>query len=61
MATIKESLTALHLANTGEDPQEISFEAGEEVEIISEFERHYLVRKDSGEVFNLLKERVDKG
>lgn len=61
MATIKEAMTALHLANTGEDPEEFSFEAGEEVEIISEFERHYLIRKESGEVFNVLKEQVDGG
>jgi hypothetical protein len=59
MATVKEAFKALHQANTGEDPEELEFDEGEEVEIISEFQYHYLVRKGSGEVFNVPKDKIE--
>lgn len=60
MARIREDVTLLHRPNLGEEPEPVAFEAGDTVEILEEWEAHYLC-KHNGRVFNIRKELVDSG
>jgi len=59
MATMRRALTLKHQANTGEDVEEVSFEAGESVTILKTWRDTYLIKNDSGLVFNIAKQDVD--
>ena len=59
MAQVREAITLKHRANLGEDVEEVSFAAGEEVTILQEWADHYLCKNDAGQVFNIPKDRVE--
>lgn len=56
---IKEALTLKHQANLGEEIAEVPFEAGEELTVLQEWERAYLVKDGEGRLFNVPKDRVE--
>ena len=59
MATIKQDLTLKHQSNLGEDVEEISFSAGDEVTVLQEWSDRFLVKNDDGQLFNVPKEAVE--
>ncbi|MBI4208326.1 MAG: hypothetical protein HY538_01290 [Deltaproteobacteria bacterium] len=59
MAKFKKA-TALKQQSTKTDtPQEASFQEGNEVKILKEWKRHYLVQDSGGKLYNVLKELID--
>jgi hypothetical protein len=60
MAKLRQATTLQHQGNLGEGVAEVSFEAGEEVTILKEWERHYLVKNAAGQLFNVPKELVER-
>lgn len=58
MAKILRSLTAGLLTNTTADLEQISFAAGDEVEIIKEWDHFYLVKDGDGHFYNLPKDAI---
>ena len=52
--------TLKHQANLGEGVEEVAFEAGEEVTVLKEWERHYLVKNAKGQLFNVPKEQIER-
>ena len=59
MASIKTDITLKHQANLGEDVEEIEFPAGSEVEILHEWTDYFLIKDDSGQIFNVRKDAVE--
>ena len=59
MATIKSDITLKHQANLGEDIEEVEFAAGSEVEVLHEWNDHFLIKDDAGQLFNVGKGCVD--
>ena len=57
--TIKEDLTLKHQANLGEDVADVELPAGTELQVLQEWERHYLAKDDEGKLFNVLKELAE--
>jgi hypothetical protein len=60
MATVKIDITLKHRANLGEDVEEVAFKAGDEVDILKEWETRYLAKSTSGELFNIPKEAIER-
>jgi hypothetical protein len=59
MAKLKKT-TALKQQPTKTDtPQEASFQEGDEIKILKEWKRHYLIQDSSGKLYNVLKELID--
>ena len=58
MARLNQALTLRHQANLGEDVVEVAFEAGAEVTLLKEWERHCLVKDAEGRLFNVPKDAV---
>ena len=58
MARIREDVTLLLRANLGEEVEEIVFEQDDKVEILEEWEAHYLCKHD-GLGLNIRKELVE--
>ena len=56
---VKEALTLKAQANLGEEVEEVDFGAGDELTILKEWKRHFLVRDDDGKLFNVEKDLVD--
>ena len=56
--TLRESTTLKHQSNLGEDVAEITFEAGQELTVLKEWQDAYLVRDEDGKLVNLKKEQV---
>jgi hypothetical protein len=44
MATVKEAFTAGHRATTGDEIEQIDFDEGEDVNLLKEWDHHYLVQ-----------------
>lgn len=61
MATIRHALTLKHQANLGEDVEDVTFEVGEQVTILREWNDRYFCKNAAGLVFNIPKEHVDAG
>lgn len=59
MATIKQEVTLKHQSNLGEDVEEITFAAGDEITVLKEWADRYLCKNDDGQVFNIPKEMVE--
>jgi hypothetical protein len=55
---VKEAITVKHQANLGEEVAEVELSAGEEVTVLKEWKRHYLVKNSDGKLFNLEKSQV---
>jgi hypothetical protein len=60
MASITKALTLKHQSNLSEDVEEVSFGAGDEVTILKEWDRFYLVKNDDGKLFNVPKDAISK-
>jgi hypothetical protein len=60
MATLKHAIVLLHQANLGEGVEEVAFRAGEEVTILKEWQRGYLVKNSAGQLFNVPHELVER-
>jgi hypothetical protein len=58
MASLTKALTLKHQSNLSEDVEEISFSAGDEVTVLKEWDRSYLVKNDDGKLFNVPKDAV---
>lgn len=59
MAKITEEITAQFQTTTDSDIEETHFQAGDEVEIVETWKRHYLVRDSEGHYYNLPKDKVE--
>ncbi len=59
MASFKQDVTLRHQANLGEDVQDVRFEAGATVEVLQEWEKHWLVKDGEGRVFNVPKDAIE--
>lgn len=59
MATLKHAITLKHQSNLGEDVEDVTFEPGTEVEVLQEWERHWLVKDDEGRLFNVPKDAIE--
>ncbi len=59
MATIKTDITLKHQANLGEEIKDVTFVAGDEIEILQEWGDRYLGKSQAGEVFNFPRDAVD--
>jgi hypothetical protein len=55
----KEAGSLKHHANLGEEVSDVDFEAGQEVTVLHEWEKSYLVKDDDGKLFNVPKELVE--
>jgi hypothetical protein len=60
MASLTKALTLKHQSNLSEDVEEISFSAGDEVTVLKEWDKSYLVKNDDGKLFNVPKDAVAK-
>ena len=60
MAKVRQATTLKHQYNLGEGVEEVAFEAGEEVTVLKEWERHYLVKNAKGQLFNVPKEQIER-
>ena len=58
MASITKALTLKHQSNLSEDVEEVAFAAGDDVTILKEWDRSYLVKNDDGKLFNVPKDAV---
>jgi hypothetical protein len=60
VARITRAITLRHQSNLSEGVEAIAFEAGAEVTILEEWERHYLCKSQAGQLFNVPKEYVER-
>jgi hypothetical protein len=60
MAKVRQAMTLQHQSNLGEGAEQIAFEAGEEVTVLKEWERHYLIKNAKGQLFNVPKDRIER-
>ena len=60
MASISKAVTLKHQSNLSEEVEEVSFAAGDDVTILKEWDRSYLVKNDDGKLFNVSKDAVSK-
>ncbi len=59
MAQIKQACSFKHQSNLGEDAEEVTFSAGEQVTVLKEWETRYLVKNAAGQLFNVPKDHVE--
>lgn len=59
MATLKQASSLKHQSNLGEEVEEISFTAGEQVTLLKEWADSYLVKNDAGQLFNIPKDQIE--
>ncbi len=59
MATIAKPITLLHRANLGEEAEEVTFAAGEEVTVLTQWEDSVLCKNAAGLLFNIPKDQLD--
>jgi hypothetical protein len=60
MATIKQATVLKHQANLGEGVEEVALSAGDNVTILKEWERTYLVKNAAGQLLHVPKELVER-
>lgn len=62
MATVKEAFTAKHQGSKNAAVEEVSFSAGEEVQVLKEWQNEAcLIKSSEGKVFNVLKKYLNLG
>ena len=59
MAAITRDVSLMHRLQKSEDPADVRLCCGDQIIILREWDRHYLIRISDGKVFNILKEYVD--
>lgn len=59
MATLKQASSLKHQSNLGEEVEEVSFTAGEQVTLLKEWADSYLVKNDAGQLFNIPKDQIE--
>lgn len=59
MPSIKEDLVLKFMTTTDGDIEETSFSAGDEVEVLEEWEHHFLIKDDEGHHYNIPKDKLD--
>ena len=59
MAKITQDVTLKHQPNLGEEVEEVSFSAGEEVTVLKQWADRYLCKNQAGQLFNVPKEYVE--
>lgn len=59
MATIKQSITVGLVTTKDGDLEQVSFAAGDEVQVVKAWDAFYLVKDDEGHYYNLKKELVE--
>ncbi len=57
---LKQATTLKHHSNIGEEVEDIQFEAGQDLTVLKEWEKAYLVKDDDGKLFNVKKELVEE-
>ncbi|MCE2390719.1 MAG: hypothetical protein J4G09_04470 [Proteobacteria bacterium] len=57
--TLKEDAVFKHQANLGEDLEDVEVSAGTELQVLQEWDDHYLAKDDDGKLFNVAKELAD--
>ena len=60
MASITKPIQLKHQSNLSEDVEEVAFAPGDEVTLLKEWDRSYLVKNDDGKLFNVPKDAVAK-
>jgi hypothetical protein len=55
-ATFTQALTLQHRANLGEEAEEVSFQEGEKVTVLKEWNDRYLCKNEGGRLFNIPKQ-----
>ena len=60
MASMTKTLTLKHQPNLSEDVEEVSLNAGDDVTVLKEWDRSYLVKNDDGKLFTVPKDAVAK-
>jgi len=59
MATLKQAITLKHQPNLGDQIDEISFEAGDELTVLKQWTDSVLCKNDSGQLFNVRKDLLE--
>ena len=59
MATLKQATTLKHQPNLGEEIEEVSFEAGDEVTVLKRWADSALCKNDAGQLFNIANDLLD--
>ncbi len=57
---LKQATTLKHHSNLGEEVEDIHFPAGQDLTVLKEWEKAYLVKDDDGKLFNVKKELVEE-
>ena len=60
MPTLTQTIVLKHQSNLGEGVEEVSFDAGDSVTILKEWQAAYLVKNAAGQLFNVPKDLVAK-
>jgi hypothetical protein len=60
MPTLTQTIVLKHQSNLGEGVEEVSFDAGDSVTILKEWQSAYLVKNATGQLFNVPKDLVAK-
>ena len=55
---IKQATTLKQQSNLGEEVEETEFSEGEEVTVLKEWKRHYLIKNSDGKLFNVPKSMI---
>ena len=56
---LKAATTLKVQANLGEEVEDLEFEAGDELELLQEFDEFWLVKTEDGKLINLRKDQGD--
>ncbi len=59
MATIKHDFTAELLLNKHAEPESFAFKAGQSVDLMQTWDRHYLIKDADGHFFTVSKDKLD--
>ncbi|MBI3449216.1 MAG: hypothetical protein HY049_09915 [Acidobacteria bacterium] len=59
MPTITQDVLMYHRLQKDAEPAEVILTAGDQVHIIKEWARHYLIKIGDGKIFNIPKDYVD--
>ena len=59
MPTITQAVLMYHRLQKDAEPAEVILNAGDTVQIVKEWARHYLIKTPDGKLFNIPKDYVD--
>ena len=60
MATVNADITLKYQTTKDGDVEETSFASGDEIEVVSSWGKHHLIKDDDGHYYNIPKEKVDE-